>query len=190
MEDGKLNSARSYNASWLEGEDLERHHRLQTDSFDFAHQFREEHERSSDRALVIVGAAFLDALLEYNLAAFFVEDSKEAKPLLSLTYNHKTRLAYCLGLIPATVRDDLRLVGQIRNKFAHRLDASFAQPEIRRDCVALKWHRSVFMTPPEGASDRDLFYVGVNQMVGYLGGAVSLARGDKRLARPDPASWE
>ena len=79
------------------------------------------------------------------------------------------------------MRDDLRLVGRIRNRFAHDLTASFAEDPIRSWCHALKWHRVAFVTPPAGVSARDLFHVGVNQLAGYLHGYVSVARGEKRF---------
>jgi hypothetical protein len=37
------------------------------------------------------------------------------------------------------------------------------------------------MQPPAGASSRDLFHVGVHQLVGYLDGYVSIVRSEKRL---------
>lgn len=90
-------------------------------------------------------------------------------------------MAYCLGLLRETVRNDLRLVGKIRNKFAHDLSASFAEDPIRSWCNSLRWHRKVYMEPPTGVSARDLFHVGVNQLVGHLNGYVSIARGEKRV---------
>jgi hypothetical protein len=69
--------------------------------------------------------------------------------------------------------DDLRLVGKIRNRFAHDLSASFADRQISSWCEALRWHRETYMTPPPGASARDLLHVGVNRMASYLHGYVA-----------------
>jgi hypothetical protein len=67
----------------------------------------------------------------------------------------RIRAAYCLGLLRKAVRDDLRLVGKIRNRLAHDLSASFADQQIGSCCEALRWHRETYMTPPPGASARD-----------------------------------
>ena len=50
------------------------------------------------------------------------------------TYSGRIRAAYCLGLLRKPVRDDLRLVGKIRNRFAHDLAASFADQQISSWC--------------------------------------------------------
>jgi hypothetical protein len=38
------------------------------------------------------------------------------------------------------------------------------------------------MKPPHDATARDLFQVGVHQLVAYLNGVVGIARGEKRVA--------
>jgi DNA-binding MltR family transcriptional regulator len=101
------------------------------------------------------------------------------------TYSGRTRAAYCLGLLRKAVRDDLKLVGKIRNKFAHDLTVSFAEDPIRSWCNSLRWHRETYMEPPPGVTARDLFHVGVNHLVGYLDGYVSIARGEKRFPPRD-----
>ena len=88
-----------------------------------------------------------------------------------------------LGLIGPVVRDDLRLIGKIRNKFAHDLYASFSEPPISSWASSLKWHRTSYMEPPAGASARDLFNVGLNQVASHLAGIVSVARFEKRTVR-------
>lgn len=175
----------NYDPSWITGKTLERHFALQDALLEFSRLFN--HEERNDRALVIVGAAFLDTLLEHILIAFLVDDPKEVKELLRYdqplgTYGGRTRAAYCFGLINEIVRDDLRNVGKIRNRFAHDLYASFEDQQIRSWCAGLKWHRTAYMEAPPGVSVRDLFHVGVNQLVCHLGGVVSIARGEKRMA--------
>ncbi|MGD0041137.1 MAG: hypothetical protein ABSE84_12075 [Isosphaeraceae bacterium] len=176
-----------YDPSWITGKDLERHFALEDALLEFSRLFK--HEEKNDRGLVIVGAAFLDTLLEHILISFLVDDPKEVAELLRYdqplgTYGNRTRAAYCFGLINKTIRDDLRVVGKIRNRFAHDLYASFGDQQIRTWCVALKWHRTAYMRPPPDASERDLFHVGVNQLVCHLNGIVSIARGEKRVPRP------
>jgi hypothetical protein len=179
------NSDDEEDPSFITGPALERHFELQSALLEFANLFRDE---ANDRALAIVGATFLDTQLEHVARAFLVEDASEVDKLLSYdqplgTFGNRIRTAYCLGLISKTIRDDLRLVAKIRNRFAHDLVCSFDSDPIRSWAIELKWHRKAYMTPPPGVSPRDLFNVGVNQLVGHLDGLISLARLDKRRNR-------
>lgn len=172
-----------FDPSWLTGKTVDRFYSLQDGLTEFSRLFQNE---ENDRALAIVGRAFLDTVLESILIEFLVDDEKEVAELMRYegplgTYSGRIRGAYCLGLLRKTVRDDLRLVGRIRNRFAHDLSASFATDPIRSWCQSLQWHRVAFVEPPAGASARDLFHVGVNQLAGYLHGYVSVARGEKRF---------
>ena len=119
------------------------------------------------------------------LVNFLVDDEKEVAKLLASeqplgAYGNRVRAAYCLGLINVPVRDDLKLVGKIRNRFAHDLYATFEDETVRSWCLALKWHRVCYMEPPSGVSSRDLFCVDVNQLAGYLDGLASAVRGERR----------
>ena len=169
------------------GKDLERHFDLLSGLSEFTAMFENE---TNDRAVAIVGAAFLDTMLEQLLVNYLVDDAKEVNALLSYdksmgTYGSRTTAVYCLGRIGKVIRDDLRLVGKIRNRFAHDLKASFAQDPVMSWCKALRWHEiSMLGKPPEGATPRDIFQVGVNQLICHLNGLVSLARMD-RLTIPE-----
>jgi hypothetical protein len=172
----------------ISGKDLERHFELNAALLEFSLLFQDER---NDRAAAIVGAAFLDTLLEHILVTFLADDAKEVQRLLQYdkplgTYGNRTAIAYCLGLVGSTIRNDLRLVGQIRNRFAHDLSASFDAEPIRSWCTSLRWHRmSMLLQPPAGATARDLFQVGVNQLVAHLNGLISVARAEKRHVRDD-----
>ena len=169
------------------GKDLERYWRLHDVLASFHMMFNEQ-QSTDDRTIAIIAASYLDELLEHILVSFMVDDEKEMKRLVSFdgpmgTYSSRTTSAYCLGLIPSTVRDDLRTVGKIRNKFAHQLEASFDVEPIRAWCFSLKWHEfSMMMKPPEGATAKDIFKVGVNQLISYLNGIVGVARLERRQA--------
>lgn len=175
--------------SIIAGKDLERHFYLLREGWEFHRLFNEE--GANDRAIAIVGPSFLDTQLEHLLINFFIEDEREVRQLLKPdrpigTFGSRTTLAFCLGLIGKIVRDDLRLVGKIRNRFAHNLEASFDSEPIRSWCLALKWHRiSILMEPPAGATPRDFFQVGVNQLIAYLNGIVSVTRLDRRQSPRD-----
>lgn len=172
-----------YDPFWITGKALERHFSMEQALVEFTRMFRDE---ESDRALAVVGGAFLDSVLENILIEFLIDDEKEVGELLRYdqpmgTFGGRVRAAYCLGLLREAIFDDLRIVGRIRNKFAHDLSASFEDKQIRSWCAALRWHREAYMQPPPDASTRDLFHVGVNQLVCHLNGVVSIARGQKRM---------
>jgi hypothetical protein len=171
-----------FDPSLITGKALEKNFELQDALFEFSKLFK--YEEKNDRAIAIVGAAFLDTLLEHILVNFLVDDEKEVKKMLKETYSNKITMAYCLGLIGKTIREDLRLVGEIRNRFAHDLYASFNDEKIQSRCKSLKWHRiAILIEPPSEATARDLFQVGVNQIVAHLHGLVSVARLEKRSIR-------
>jgi hypothetical protein len=171
--------------SIIAGKDLERYFYLLHAGWEFHALFNDSSE-VNERAIAIVGASFLDTQLEHMLINFFVSDEREVQKLLQperpiSTFGSRTTLVYCLGLIGKVIRDDLRLVAKIRNRFAHRLEASFDDEPIRSWCLALKWHEiGMMMKAPEGATTRDIFQVGVNQLISHLSGLVGLARLDRR----------
>lgn len=168
----------------LTGEAFERYFDLNKALSEFYNLFK--YDVGDDRAIVIVGASFLDFLLKHILLAFFPEKNDEVATLMQSdqplgTYGNKVRMTYCLGLIEKVVKDDLKLIGKIRNRFAHDLYASFDDQNIKSWCVGLRWHRiSLADDPPVNASIRDFYQVGVNQLITYLNGAVSIARINKR----------
>ncbi len=168
----------------ITGKALDRYFELNNLLFEFHRLFN--YEEKNDRAIAIVGATFLDTLLEHILWAFLADDEKEVKELLRYdqplgTFSGKIRMVYCLGLIYKPIRDDLHLVRKIRNRFAHELAASFEDDQIKSWCTNLKWHRIAYVAnPPSDATAQELFQVGVNQLITYLNGVVSIARVQKR----------
>ena len=171
--------------SVLNDKEAERYVQLQTVFYEFCKQF--DYDEKNDRAIVLVGASFLDTQLEHILRAFLIDNEKEVDKLLEFdrplgTFSGKITMAYCLGLIYKPVRDDLNLIRKIRNQFAHDLYASFEDSKIKAWCASLKWHRTTYVAnPPSEATARDLFQVGTNQIVNYLNGVVGIARGQKRV---------
>ncbi len=162
----------------LSKQEVERHFRLQEMLFEFARLF--DYEEVSDRAVAIVGPVFLDTLLTDMLVNFLVDDEKEALKLMQPegplgTFGAKVSTCYGLGLIGGTIKSDLRIVAKIRNRFAHDLLANFADPQIKGWCSSLRWHKESLGNPPDDATARDLFQVGVNQLVSHLHGLVGVA---------------
>lgn len=172
------------NDSLIKGKALKRYFELHDALAKFHDLFI--YNEGDDRAIVIIGGSFLDIIMEHLLLAFLPEDDTEVERLVQFdqpigTYGNKVRMAYCLGLIEKIIKDDLKLIGKIRNRFAHDLYASFKDQDIKSWCLELKWHKiSMMVEPPEDATVRDIYQVGVNQLITYLNGAVSIARNGKR----------
>ena len=167
----------------LSEKETKRYFELSEMLFEFARLF--DYSESNDRAIAIVGPAFLDTLLTEMLVNFFVDDDKEVLRLLEPerplgAFGAKVSTCYCLGLIGKIVKQDLRLVAKVRNRFAHDLRADFSDPKIAGWCKELRWHKHTFPDTPANATNRDLFQVGVHQLVSHLHGLVSLARTYKR----------
>lgn len=102
-----------------------------------------EFHHESDRVVAIVGAAYLDSLLEKLLRAVLIDTPDEADRLLRPdaplgSNGSRAQLAYCLGLIRVDQRDDLKIVAKIRNLFAHDFKAlSFDSAPVRDFCANL-----------------------------------------------------
>jgi hypothetical protein len=119
--------------SLLSGKEAERYFQRHEMLLECSRLF--EYSEENDRAVAIVGPAFLDTLLGDTLAEFMVDDEGEVNKLLQPdgplgTYGSRVTACYCLGLIGEIVTADLRLVGKIRNRFAHDIRASFADQRI------------------------------------------------------------
>ena len=170
--------------SYLSEKEAERYFRLRASFFEFVRLF--DYDEASDRAVAIVGPAFLDSLLHEILISFLVDDEAEAAKLLNGglgTFGSRITACYCLGLIGDIVKADLRLVGKIRNRFAHEVGASFSDPQVSSWCRALEWHRELLPVTPSDATARDLFQVGVNQLVCHLDALPGVVLFDRRLKR-------
>lgn len=99
----------------------------------------------SDRAIALISATVLDQGLEVTLLSRFVEMddggerslfSDDGAPLAS--FGAKIRMGHALGVYGVAARQDLTIVRQIRNTFAHsRLTISFDTPEIGEACRQL-----------------------------------------------------
>jgi DNA-binding MltR family transcriptional regulator len=167
----------------ISGKALDRYFELHGALIEFSALFNAER---SERAAAILGATYLDMQLQHLLWNFLADDEKEVQRLLSPeqplgTFGAKITTVFCLGFIGKMIRDDLRLVQKIRNRFAHDLRASFAEEPLRSWCLSLKWHEISMMTKaPPDANSAQVFQVGVNQLVVHLSGLVGIARGRKR----------
>lgn len=165
----------------IKGKELKRYVDFEDAMLSFHEQFNYE---ENHRAVVISGVAFLeDALL--HILENKLPSCSTAENLLGHrgalgNFSAKVDMIYCLGLFPKVIKQDLDIIGQIRNKFAHELDASFENEKIVELCAQLKWHEEMLMrkAPPE-ATAFDVFKVGLNAVVSHLSGVVTIARGEK-----------
>jgi len=81
--------------------------------------------QETDRGAALVGAAFLENLLGGLLEEFMLDDPKHSKLLLEGplapfgTLYSRTIAAYSLGLISNDELNDLSMIREVRNTFAH-----------------------------------------------------------------------
>lgn len=110
---------------------------LDSDSWE---QFRQEYESSDDRSCALLCAAYLDNCLEILVLDTLAHREKAKKELFSETmplgtFSAKTKIAYCLNLIPDLIYKDLNTIRKIRNIFAHQLHGlSFSTEPIHSLC--------------------------------------------------------
>jgi len=102
----------------LSEKETERYFGVLNAQLKFAEQF--DYNEKSDRALAIVGPAFLDFMLGSILSEFLVDDEKDEKEVRRLlqpegplsTYGNRVTACFCLGLIGNIVKSDLRLIAK------------------------------------------------------------------------------
>ena len=177
----------------IQGKSLERY-------FDFNDALAEFHklfniEKKDERTIAILGGTFLEMALENILKEFFPDGEKDVDnlfifPQALANFSNKINLTFCLGLIDKVVKDDLKLVKNIRNKFAHDLYVTFEDSQIKSWVRELKFHKiSMMMDSPFGATELQIFQDGVNQLITNLHGHIGLARGEKRKIRDEFKSF-
>jgi mannitol operon repressor len=128
-------------------------------------------QQETDRGAALVGAAFLDDVLDVTLRAVFINDPDIVNKLLGMgrpleSFGARTHLVYCLGLMGSDIYADINLIREIRNDFAHRHPTSFEFPEIRFKCFKLKC-LSVVMAD-ETCSARERFTASVVMIANHL----------------------
>lgn len=120
----------------------------------------------SDRAMAVLGPAYLDHQMREYLAQVMVDDGgvrELLKPNSPLgTFGARCAILYGFGYICERVYTTLKLVARIRNLFAHdhRLQ-SFENPPVRDRCLALHVPAS-FATAAARWSARDRFHFTVS----------------------------
>jgi Mannitol repressor len=95
----------------------------------------------SDRGCALVAASHLEYLLGELIKAHMIngpsKDSFFKGPLRS--FSNRIKLAYFLGLISREIHDELNVILDIRNNFAHELKfEDFNDPIVKDRCVKLQ----------------------------------------------------
>jgi len=95
-------------------------------------------EGETDRGTAVLSAILLDGLLEQLIQASFIKDPRVKQIFKNdhvlQSFYAKINLAYFAGLIPKPFFEDLKLICEIRNKFAHSVvsDPKFTNATITR----------------------------------------------------------
>jgi DNA-binding MltR family transcriptional regulator len=127
--------------------------KLFTTTFDDWKYWSEQYSRETDRGLAITSSAMLDHLLASLIEKFLVDDKKATKELLCNsmsplgTFASRIAIAYSLGLISSNERNDLNIIREIRNKFAHKaVNISFETEIIGKYIIKLKIPKLISIT--------------------------------------------
>lgn len=113
------------------------------DLLDQVKELRERLIKESDVGGVLISTSFLEACLASMLQAYLKKSSVTEKLLNPISgtignYSSKCDVAYCLDLILKTTYQDLVIIGQTRNLFAHdHLKGSFNDDDVRKICAKL-----------------------------------------------------
>lgn len=138
-----------------------------------ARNLREE----SDRAMAILGVAYLDDLLRESILSLLVEGDVSDNlfrgygPLATLSA--RIDMAFVLGLFGEGERRELNLLRKIRNEFAHSTEIhSFDAAPVRDWCSHLGSHDTFAGRPVEslhgGSVERTAFFVTILEAAQHL----------------------
>ncbi|MFO7772965.1 MAG: hypothetical protein R6V59_03340 [Dehalococcoidia bacterium] len=111
----------------LEKLDKDFFHKLRAELDERSEPFDTALQQPSDRATAIISTCLLDDLLERLLRTFYIKDPAVKSIFrddhILQSFYAKINIAYFSGLIPKAIYHDLKLVCEIRNRFAHEVTA-------------------------------------------------------------------
>jgi DNA-binding MltR family transcriptional regulator len=115
--------------------------------------FYSEFQDETARAAVVIAAAFLDGWLRRVISSFMIDDVPAVNRLLGTeedpdrplsSFSARARAAYCLGLIPRDIFQDLALIAKIQNRFTHgQHGLTFDDDKIIGWCSSLQVPRKI-----------------------------------------------
>ena len=127
--------------------------------------------KESDRAVAVIAVCVLDDLLERIIRASYVKNP-QVKSLFKndhilQSFFAKINIAYFSGLIPDVFYHDLKLICEIRNRFAHALiaDLKFTDEKIVQHIDKFRFGPKAIIKLP---NPRAKFTLVVSQIVGLL----------------------
>ena len=98
-----------------------------------------------DFSVVVVSCAYLDACLGSILEKYLIQSAVSAKLLDARTgglgtFSVRSDACYSLGLVSKRIYQDLLVLAELRNQFAHHhLMLSFSAPAVAEVCASLKY---------------------------------------------------
>jgi DNA-binding MltR family transcriptional regulator len=134
-------------------------------------QVFKELDEESDRGTALLGAEFLNAVLEALLRAHLVDDKKKIDSLLRVdgplgTFSARIKTSYCLGLIGPKMYRDLERIREVRNAFAHCLAGqTFETASIKGRCEALE---TVRLVRPQTRGGRNCYKIAVTSLYMHI----------------------
>jgi len=150
---------------------------------------------TSDRAIAIVGAAYLDDRLAQTIRAFFIKRDKPTKELLSThgalgSFGARIQIAFCLGLLDEDEYHDFGVIQKIRNAFAHQVaDLTFDELNIAQQCDLLRLLKHSSSTALyQSYSRRERYIMTVANSIASLATVEFHATNDRRTV-PEPRPW-
>jgi hypothetical protein len=117
--------------------------------------FREEIRDATDRTVAIVGAATVEDAVRWALNSFFILQISENQErelfenngVLS-SFHAKILMGFALGLFGKAARDDLTIIKNIRNAFAHSpRPITFETSEVAKECSKLRYIDTIAKNP-------------------------------------------
>jgi hypothetical protein len=91
--------------------------------------YAEELKKQTDRGAGIVAAAVVEEALEFTIKRRLIELSNTRADLLFgrmrplSSFSAKTELGFALGLLSENLRHSLNMIRDVRNEFAHNMEA-------------------------------------------------------------------
>lgn len=123
-----------------------------------------EDEAQTDRAVAIVGAAYVDLVLRDAITARLLADEKLMNELFEnrgplQDFWARVQVAFALQIIGRGAYEDFRVIKNIRNAFAHSADAlDFNQQDVAQLCERLWYPKEFpFNNRPEPTTPRGLY---------------------------------
>ena len=128
--------------------------------------YREIDRQESDRATAIVAASYVQDVLRFALSNRFVAlSTKEYRDLFNFptplsSFSALIKVSYAVGLCAKPVRDDLEIIRDIRNGFAHAMiPVTFNTQEIKTSVDKL-----CFIQSKIDSGERIFFFGGVQEI--------------------------